>query len=98
MRSRLYECRMAHARFAPKPHAFAYRIFLFALDLDEVPALSQRLRLFSAGRRNLYSFREGDYLPLYEPVHAGTPIAGAGGGLKARVLAQLAAPGLDLTG
>jgi DUF1365 family protein len=98
MRSRLYECRMAHARFAPKPHAFAYRIFLFALDLDELPALSQRLRLFSAGRRNLYSFREGDYLPLHEPVHAGTPVPNADDGLKARVLAQLAAHGLDLTG
>ncbi len=37
MRSCLYECHVLHARFAPKAHRFLYRIFLFAIDLDELP-------------------------------------------------------------
>ncbi len=55
-----------HRRFAPKAHRFAYRIFLFAIDLDELDALDQRLRLFSVSRTNLYSFRDSDYLPTGE--------------------------------
>lgn len=103
MRSCLYECKMTHARFAPKPHAFGYRIFLFAIDLDELAGLHQRLRWFSHGRRNLYSFRDDDFLPLHEPkwqASAAGPSSQAAPGqdLKSRVLAQLAAHGIDLTG
>ena len=67
MNSRLYECQVVHARFIPKPHRFSYRLFLLAVDLDELPALHRRLRLFSVNRPNLYSFRESDYLPITEP-------------------------------
>jgi DUF1365 family protein len=102
MRSCLYECRMTHARFAPKPHAFAYRIFLFALDLDELPDLHRRLRWFSRERRNLYSFRDHDFLPLHEPSWpaAGNPAPRVppGSDLKSRVLIHLADHGIDLTG
>jgi uncharacterized protein len=91
-----------HHRFSPQAHRFLYRIFLFALDLDELETLHRRLRLFSFGRRNLYSFRDRDYLPLTEPVHNASsqrhPSADPGGSLKARVLAHLAAHGIDLTG
>lgn len=87
MVSCLYECRVMHARFSPKAHAFAYRIFLFAIDLDELEALHRRLRLFSFGKRNLYSFRDGDFLPTND--HAS---------LKDRILAHLRAQGIDLTG
>ena len=69
MNSCLYECRVMHARFAPKPHRFLYRIFLFAIDLDELDALHRRFALFSVNRPNLYSFRERDFLPTGEPVH-----------------------------
>jgi len=99
----LYECTVMHARFAPKRHRFAYRIFLFGVDLDELDTLHRRLRLFSVNRANLYSFREADYLPTHEPRHnasgapAATPPAPAGS-LKARVLAHLAAQGVDLAG
>ena len=93
---------MTHARFAPKPHAFAYRIFLFGLDLDELPELHRRLRWFSHERRNLYSFRENDFLPLHEPSWPGPPSPAnrvpAGSNLKSRVLAHLADHGIDLTG
>jgi len=58
-----------HHRFAPKAHRFDYRIFLFALDLDELPALHRRLRLFSVDRPNLYSLRDADFFPSHEPLH-----------------------------
>jgi len=89
-----------HARFAPRAHRFAYRIFLFAIDLDELEALDRRLRLFSVGRRNLYSFRESDFLPTHEPVFNGAvvPAVPPHAGLKARVVAHLAGQGIDLTG
>ena len=75
-----------HHRFAPKTHRFDYRIFLFAIDLDELPDWHRKLALFSANRRNLYSFREEDYLPTGE------------GSLKDRVLAFLRQRGVGLEG
>ena len=92
-----------HARFAPKTHRFDYRIFLFALDLDELDALHAKLRLFSRHRRNLYSFRDGDFLPTHEPVfnesEEGSPKREPEtGSLKARVVRHLATRGIDLTG
>ena len=91
-----------HHRFSPKAHRFLYRIFLFALDLDELDSLHRDLRLFSLNRRNLYSFRESDYLPTGEMTHnpsgpAATPAPGSPS-LKARVIAHLAAHKIDLTG
>jgi hypothetical protein len=73
MKSRIYECRVLHARLLPKPHRFAYRIFMLALDLDELPSLHRHLRLFSVNRRNLYAFHEKDHLPTAEPLHAPSP-------------------------
>ncbi len=103
MNSCLYECDVLHHRFAPKPHRFVYRIFLFALDLDELDTLHHRLRLFSVGKRNFYSFRERDFFPSHERLH--NPSSGPtekqaspGQKLKERVSAHLAAHGIDLTG
>jgi DUF1365 family protein len=106
LQSALYECRVMHHRFAPKEHRFDYRIFLFALDLDELPACDRQLALFSVNRRNLYSFREEDYLPTGEALHRRTtpsaPAAAApeapARSLKERVVAYLAERGIDLTG
>ena len=36
LRSALYECDVMHHRLEPKEHHFRYRIFMFALDLDEI--------------------------------------------------------------
>ena len=92
-----------HARFSPRAHRFAYRIFLFAFDLDELDALHRKLRFFSFRRPNFYSFRESDYLPTHENLPA--PIASAPGhtpaataGLKGRVTGFLAAHGVNLAG
>ncbi|MCW5547445.1 MAG: DUF1365 domain-containing protein [Opitutaceae bacterium] len=105
MSSCLYECDVMHARFAPRTHRFVYRIFLFALDLDELPALHRRLPFFSVNRPNLYSFREADYLPTHEPVHNTDhvqPVCNLLGdkprSLKQRVIDHLAGRGVDLTG
>ena len=101
MNSRLYECHVMHARFLPKPHRFTYRIFMIAVDLDELPALDRRLHLFSFNRPNLYSFRESDFLPTAEPLHnpsAGSPRSAPRqqpSSLKTRVLAYLAERGVD---
>ncbi|MDB6092551.1 MAG: hypothetical protein JWM32_113 [Verrucomicrobia bacterium] len=91
-----------HARFSPRRHHFLYRIFMFALDLDELEALDRRFALFSVNRRNFYSFRERDFFPTGEPIHNGkdepSPPVGGAGQLKARLTAFLAERGVDLTG
>lgn len=102
MTSALYECHVLHARFAPRPHRFRYRIFLFALDLDELPELHRRLPFFSAERANLYSFRDRDFLPTSNPVHnrtsSGNRLGYSGAGLKERVSGYLAEHGVRLDG
>ena len=92
MKSCLYECEVRHARFSPRRHRFAYRIFLFALDLDELPDLPRRTGLFGHNRRHLYALHDRDFLPVDEPRHPSGPAApaaaaGAAPGLKARVAA-----------
>jgi DUF1365 family protein len=97
LQSGLYECRVMHHRFAPREHRFAYRIFMAAVDLDELGRLDRDQALFSVNRPNLYSFREADYLPTAGPRHLGAePAAGsAPGGLKDRVQAYLRDHGIE---
>lgn len=84
-RSCVYECRVLHHRLAPRPHRFAYGLFLLGLDLDELPELSGRLRLLSRNRRNLYEFRDRDHLEF--------PAPGAMPDLKSSLLAWLETQG-----
>ena len=107
MASRLYECRVTHARFHPRTHRFAYRLFFIALDLDDLPALSRRLRLLRIDSPGLLSFRQHDYLPGRETLHNASPSAAPSGHdspplppdapLKSRVLAHLASHGVETT-
>lgn len=92
-----------HHRFAPRAHRFYYRLFYFAVDLDELPALHRRLRLFSVNRANLYSLRETDFFPTQEPLHNASPASATPQSavhnpqsLKSRVLAWLADRGTVL--
>jgi uncharacterized protein len=62
MNSSIYVGSIAHRRLRPKSHRLRYRVFALLLDLDELPALDKRLRLFSLGRFNLFSFRAEDHL------------------------------------
>lgn len=59
----LYIGRVMHERFRPCRHRFAYRVFSLYLDVDRLSQLSARLRLFSRGRFNLFSFHERDHGP-----------------------------------
>jgi DUF1365 family protein len=62
LNSCLYRCTVIHTRTRPLRHHFAYQMFLFYLDLDELPALHRRLRLLSYNRRNLFHFKDSDHL------------------------------------
>ena len=57
----LYVGRVAHSRLAPKRHSFGYRVFSLYADLDALPALGRRLRLFSHNRPNMVSFWDRDH-------------------------------------
>jgi|AraplaMF_Col_mLB_1032019.scaffolds.fasta_scaffold46473_2 DUF1365 family protein len=60
--SALYEGTVRHRRFAPRRHAFNYRMAQLFLDLDEVDAILDAHPLWSTRRRNLGEFRRSDYL------------------------------------
>jgi uncharacterized protein len=58
--SALFPGHVTHARLRPRTHNLAYRISSLLLDLDELDALNQRLRLFSVDRFNVFSFFRSD--------------------------------------
>ena len=62
MTSRLYEGVLRHRRFAPRPHAFEYRVAMPFLRLDELPALFRGRLFWSAAGRALAEFRRSDFL------------------------------------
>ncbi|MGC3988801.1 MAG: DUF1365 domain-containing protein [Chthoniobacteraceae bacterium] len=64
MNSCAYECKVMHHRLAPRRNQFRYRIFMLALDLDELPALARSNPLFSHNRFNCYTFHDRDHLTL----------------------------------
>lgn len=65
--SSLYECSVAHCRLKPKRHAFSYRVFMFCVDIDELPSLGRRLWGFSHNRFNLFSIDDRDHMDLGHP-------------------------------
>jgi DUF1365 family protein len=94
---------MWHTRLAPAVHRFSYRIFLFAIDLDELDEIG-RGPLFSVERFNLYSFRDRDFFPSDESQHLpASPEREPGrlpssASLKSRVVDYLANRNVDLSG
>jgi DUF1365 family protein len=86
VRSCLYACEVRHARARPVPHRFRYAITAFALDLDELPELDRRLRLFAWNRRGAASFHDADHLD------------GTAGSTKTKLERFLAARGLATGG
>jgi DUF1365 family protein len=50
-----------HRRSRPRIHHFRYAAFWLLLDLDELPGLSERLRLLSYNRSNLFSVYDADH-------------------------------------
>jgi uncharacterized protein len=79
--SALFPGNVTHARLRPRKHNLAYRISSLLLDLDELDALHQRLRLFSVDRFNVFSFYRSDRgdasgLPLREQIEGHMRAAG----------------------
>jgi DUF1365 family protein len=72
--SGLYVGHVAHRRRRPRKHSLRYRTFALLLDLDELPALTGRLWLFSHNAFNLFSFFDRDYgsggTPLRDQIEA----------------------------
>lgn len=86
MNSAFYSGRVMHQRMRPARHRLAYRVFSLLVDIDELPALTRRLRLFSHNRFNVFSLHERDYG------------AGDGVGFRAYVDRQLQEAGLPTGG
>jgi DUF1365 family protein len=61
LQSALYVGAVMHRRVQPKVHQFRYRAFWLLIDLDELPALTARLRLLSHNRFNLFALHEADH-------------------------------------
>lgn len=59
--SKLYVGHVMHRRLRPHRHQLRYRCFWLFLDLDEVPALSDSLRLLGFDRPALAGFRSRDH-------------------------------------
>jgi uncharacterized protein len=85
-KSALYIGTVVHQRLQPRRHRFCYQAFWFLLDLDELAALSSRLRLFSHNRSNLFSLHDTDH-------GDGTTTS-----LRLQVERQLATVGVDIEG
>lgn len=82
----LYVGKVMHARLMPFRHRFTYRVFSLFLDLDGIPALARRLRLFAHNRFALFSFHDRDHGPR------------DGGPLRPWIEAALARAGVDAAG
>jgi DUF1365 family protein len=59
-RSAAYAGTVVHKRLRPRQHAFRYRVFALALDVDEIDMLDRDMRLFSRNARNVVSFHDAD--------------------------------------
>lgn len=79
----LYVGDVMHARTRPRRHALRYRMYALLLDLDRLDAINARLRLFSVGGFNLFSFHTKDRGD------------GSGRDLAAQVRGHLDAAGID---
>ena len=64
MYSKLYICEVVHARLWPVRHAFRYPLYVYAVDVDELPALDREIPLFGYNRVRLASLHDGDYLEV----------------------------------
>ncbi len=61
LKSAIYEGRIRHRRFAPRPHGFDYRMFQLYLDLAELDQVFAGRWLWSVDRPNIAQFRRRDY-------------------------------------
>jgi uncharacterized protein len=86
LNSCLYLGEVAHRRLAPLRHELRYRVYNFFVDIDELPMLNRRLKLFSYNSFNLFSindrkFGPGDGTPIKDYVWKLVKSAPAGSGI-----------------
>ena len=62
MQSALYTGQLRHRRFAPRVHAFSYRLFMVYVDLAELKDVFRGRWLWSASRPAIAWLRRADYL------------------------------------
>jgi cyclopropane-fatty-acyl-phospholipid synthase len=62
MKSKIYKGRLKHSRYLPIEHSFRYPLYVYAIDLDELPELDRRLPLFGHNRLRFASIFDQDYL------------------------------------
>nr|WP_272211176.1 DUF1365 domain-containing protein [Marinicella sp. W31]MDC2877061.1 DUF1365 domain-containing protein [Marinicella sp. W31] len=81
--SAIYRGDVIHRRHRPKVHRLHYRVFSLLVDLDELPVLGRRLKLFGHNRFSLFSVHDRDHGKL------------ALGDLKSWALEELSNAGID---
>lgn len=59
--ARIYEGVVLHRRFRPRQHEFRYRVFSLYLDVDALPDIAAKLRLFSIGKFHWLSITPRDF-------------------------------------
>jgi DUF1365 family protein len=84
--SAIYDGAVVHQRLTPRRHRLRYRLFDLLLDLDELPALDRRLKLFGHNRLALFSFHDRDHG------------AGEARPLRGQIEAMLRVAGIDIEG
>ena len=76
--SSVYLGEVRHRRFTPKRHSFSYRLYMLALDIDEIDRLQQLSPLFGTAWFRPLRFVEKDY------------VIGEPGALKQRITSKVA--------
>lgn len=66
--SGIYWGNVRHRRFGKVAHAFNYSLYMLGIDIDELPELAQRSRIFGEHWFNPIRFNEKDYIKS-EPGH-----------------------------
>lgn len=69
----MYEGRVSHVRQKPVRNSFTYGLYMFAIDVDELPRLDRSM--ISVNRRGVFSFYDQDHLKFI-PGDQAAPIAG----------------------
>ena len=62
MNSCIYKCKIGHTRIWPKKYKFDYGQIYYAIDLDELPSISKKIKFFSHNKPNIISIKNKDYL------------------------------------
>lgn len=85
LRSHLYKCEVMHRRMLPKMHEFTYGVFMFSVDLDELPTLPGSILPLSHNRFGLFSIYDRDHIYLGKP-----------GGIRPNLTAWLSSVGYEI--